>query len=157
MPFDESLLTAIESFPPGLSVLKRNGALIIAAECSLGHGDTDFYAWTREQREARHLEARLRHRFNYYGWKAAYLSRALNSHRIYLVSTIPDHHIEHTFGLKPAKTMNAAVQSAQRALGSDASISVIPNGSQVIPTITTTTQESVREVTVTPERRTDEV
>jgi len=157
MPFDESLLTAIESFPPGLSVLKRNGALIIAAECSLGHGDTDFYAWTREQREARHLEARLRHRFNYYGWKAAYLSRALNSHRIYLVSTIPDHHLEHTFGLKPAKTMNAAVQSAQRALGNDASISVIPNGSQVIPTITTATQESAREGTETPERKADDI
>ncbi len=69
------------------------------------------------------------------------------------MSTIPDHHLEHTFGLKPAKTMNAAVQSAQRALGSDASISVVPNGSQVIPTITTAIQESAREGTVTAERR----
>jgi len=140
MPLDESLLTAIESFPSGLSVLKRNGAMIIAAECSQGHGNTDFYAWAKEQKEARHLEARLRHRFNYYGWKAAYLSRALSSHRIYFVSTIPDHHLEHTFGLKPAKTMNAAVQSAQRLLGNDASISVIPNGSQVNPSITTATR-----------------
>jgi len=145
-PLDESLLTAVESFPSGLSVLKRNGALIVAAECSLGHGDTDFYAWAKEQKEARHLETRLRHRFNYPGWKTAYLLRALNSHRIYLASTIPDHHLEHTFGLKPAKTMNAAVQAAQRALGSDASISVIPNASQVIPTITTSvTQETARE------------
>lgn len=135
MPLDESLLSAIESFPAGLSILKRNGALIIAAECPLGHGDTEFYAWARERKEARHLEARLQHRFNYYGWKAAYLLRALNSHRIYLVSTIPDHHLEHTFGLKPAKTMNAALQSAQRALGTQASISVIPNASQVLPTI----------------------
>ena len=135
-PLDESLLTAVESFPAGLSVLKRNGALIVAAECSLGHGDTDFYAWARERKEARHLETRLRHRFNYSGWKAAYLLRALNSHRIYLVSTIPDHHVEHTFGLRPAKTMNAAVQAAQRALGSGASISVIPNACQVTPTVT---------------------
>jgi len=156
MPLDESLLTSIESFPAGLSVLKRNGALIIAAECSLGHGDTDFYAWAREQKEARHLEARLRHRFNYYGWKAAYLLRVLHSHRIYFVSTIPDHHLEHTFGLKPAKTMNAAVQSAQRALGSDASISVVPNGSQVIPTIITAIQESAREGTEAAERKTDD-
>jgi len=155
-PLDESLLAAIESFPPGLSILKRNGALIIAAECPLGHGDTEFYAWAREQKEARHLEARLRHRFNYYGWKTAYLLRALSSHRIYFVSTIPDHHLEHTFGLKPAKTMNAAVQSAQRALGSDASISVIPNASQVIPTITPITQTPPKETAETPDRKADD-
>ena len=143
-PLDESLLTAVESFPAGLSILKRNGALIVAAECSAGLGGTDFYAWAKEQKEARHLETRLRHRFNYYGWKAAYLLRALNNHRIYLVSTIPDHHLEHTFGLKPAKTMNAAVQAAQRALGSDASISVVPNASLVVPTITQPTQDNAK-------------
>lgn len=141
MPYDESLLRTVESFPAGLSVLKRNGALIVAAECSLGHGNTDFYAWSKEHKEARHLEARLRHHFNYYGWKAAYLLRTLNSHRVYLVSTIPDHHVEHTFGLKSAKTMNAALQSAQRALGANASISVIPNASQVIPSIAPPSQE----------------
>ena len=141
VPLDESLLTAIESLPPGLSILKRNGALIIAAECSLGHGGTDFYSWAKEQKEARHLETRLRHHFNFHGWKAAYLLRALNNHRIYLASTIPDHHLEHTFGLKPAKTMNGAVQAAQRALGSGASISIIPNASLVIPTITQSTHE----------------
>ena len=135
MPFDESLSRAVEAFPAGLSVLKRNGALIVAAECSLGHGNSDFYAWVSEHKEPRHLEARLRHRFNYDGWKAAFLTRALANHRIYLVSTIPDHHIEHTFGLRPAKTMNAALQSAQRALGADASITAIPNASQVIPSI----------------------
>ena len=146
MPLDESLLTAVESFPAGLSVLKRNGALIVAAECSLGHGNTDFYAWVKEHKEARHLEARLRHRFNYNGWKAAYLLRVLNSHRVYLVSTIPDHHLEHTFGLKPAKTMNGALQSAQRALGADASISVIPNAGHVIPSIPTSTGISKTEL-----------
>ena len=135
MPLDESLSRALEAFPAGVSVLKRNGALIVAAECSLGHGNSDFYGWVSEHKEPRHLEARLRHRFNYGGWKAAFLLRALASHRIYLVSTIPDHHIEHTFGLRAAKTMNAALQSAQRALGADASITVIPNASQVIPSI----------------------
>ena len=132
-PFDESLLRAVETFPAGLSVLKRGGALIVAAECARGHGDSDFFGWLAEKKEARHLEARLRHHFNFNGWKAAFLARALASHRIYLVSTIPDHHIEHTFGLRAAKTMNAALQSAQRALGNDASITAIPNASQVNP------------------------
>lgn len=132
-PFDESLLRSIEVFPAGLSILKKNGALIVAAECSLGHGGTEFYQWSSEHKEARHLEARLRHRFNYCGWKAAYLSRALTSHRIYLVSALPDFYVERTFGMRSAKTMNAALESAQRALGADSSITVIPNASQIIP------------------------
>ena len=141
MPLDETLLRAVESFPAGLSILKRNGALIVAAECLRGHGDSDFFDWSNEHKEPRYLEARLRRRFNYYGWKAAYLMRTLATHRVYLVSTIPDHHVEHTFGLRAAKTMNAALQSAQRAIGADASITVIPNASQVIPHVSGGTPE----------------
>jgi nickel-dependent lactate racemase len=134
-PLDESLLRAVETFPAGLSVLKRNGALIVAAECAHGHGGTDFYSWSNEHKEARHLESRLRRRFNYYGWKAAYLLRALANHRIYLVSTIPDHYVERAFGLRAAKTMNVALESAQRALGADSSVTAIPDASQTIPRI----------------------
>jgi nickel-dependent lactate racemase len=146
MPLDETLLRAVESFPAGLSILKRNGALIVAAECTLGHGDFDFFDWSNEHKEPRYLEARLRRRFNYYGWKAAYLMRTLANHRIYLVSTIPDHHVEHTFGLRAAKTMNAALQSAQRAMGADASITVIPNASQVIPHLSPGTTQMAQQV-----------
>jgi nickel-dependent lactate racemase len=132
-PQDESLLQAVETFPAGLAVLKRNGALIVAAECGKGHGDTEFYEWCAERKEPRHLETRLRHRFNYNGFKAAFLKRTLETHRIYLVSTIPDHYVENIFGMKTARTANAALQTAQRALGSDSTISVIPDASRVIP------------------------
>ena len=142
-PLDESLLRAVETFPAGLSVLKRNGVLIVAAECAHGHGGTDFYSWANEHKEARHLESRLRRRFNYYGWKAAYLLRALANHRIYLVSTIPDFYVEHTFGLRAAKTMNGALQSAQRALGADSSVTAIPDASQTIPRIPPETTATV--------------
>jgi nickel-dependent lactate racemase len=131
-PTDETLLRAVENFPNALSILKRNGALIVAAECSSGSGNGEFYAWSAEKKEARYLEARLRHTFNFNGWKAAYLARAVQNHRIYLISTIPDHHVENVFGLRPAKTVNAALLSAQRALGNDSKISVIPDPTSVI-------------------------
>jgi nickel-dependent lactate racemase len=131
MPQDRSLLVAVEAFPPAISALKKNGALIVAAECGEGHGDTEFYDWSAEKKEAHHLEARLRHNFNYNGFKAAFLRRALATHRIYLVSTIPDHYVENVFGMKAAGTVNAAVQSAQRALGSDSTISVVPDASRL--------------------------
>ncbi len=131
-PSDESLLRAIETFPAGLAALKRNGVLIVGAECGRGHGDTEFYDWSAERKEPRHLEARLRHRFNYNGFKAAFLGRILESHRIFLVSTIPDYYVENVFGMKAVRTVNAALQTAQRTLGSDCTISVIPDASRII-------------------------
>jgi nickel-dependent lactate racemase len=131
-PSDETLIRTVENFPNALSILKRNGALIVAAECSSGSGNGEFYSWSAEKKEARYLEARLRHTFNFNGWKAAYLARAVQNHRIYLISTIPDHHVENVFGLRPAKTVNAALLSAQRALGNDSKISVIPDPTSVI-------------------------
>lgn len=138
-PQDESLLQAVETFPVGVSALKRNGTLIVAAECGKGHGNTEFYSWCAEKKEPHHLEARLRHRFNYNGFKAAFLQRILDTHRIYLVSTIPDHYVEDVFGMKTAPTVNAALQTAQRALGADSTISVIPDASRVILRNTTAT------------------
>lgn len=132
LPQDESLVEAVEIFPVGVAALKRNGALIVAAECSKGHGDTEFYRWCVERKEARHLETRLRHHFNYNGSKAAWLRRTLATHRIYFISTIPDYYVENVFRMKAAPTVNSALQTAQRVLGSHSTISVIPDAGRVI-------------------------
>jgi nickel-dependent lactate racemase len=131
-PYDATLAGAVEALPAALNALKKDGALIVAAECGGGHGGGQFYDWASEHKEPRYLESRLRHRFSYDGFKASFLARTLLSHRMYLVSTIPDHYIEHVFGVRPSPTVNAALQTAQRAHGSDSSISVIPNASRVI-------------------------
>ena len=132
-PWDDSLVNAVEAIPAGLGAVKRDGTIIFAAECGKGHGGGAFYAWCVERKEPRHLEARLRYNFNYDGYKAAFLLRALETHRIYLVSTIPDHYVGNVFGMKAAKTVNSALQTAQRTLGSDATITVIPEGNTVTP------------------------
>ena len=132
-PLDESLALAADSIPAGVAASKRDGALIVAAECALGHGDGQFYEWCAERKEPRHLEARLRHNFTYDGFKAAFLKRTVESRRIYLVSTIADYYVERIFGMRPAGTVNAALQTAQRAIGTDSSITVIPDGMRVIP------------------------
>ena len=141
VPFDSTLDRSIESFPAGLKALKRDGALIVAAECGQGHGGRQFYEWSSEHKEPRHLEARLRHHFSYDGFKAAFLGRTLQTHRVYLVSTIPDHYVESVFDLKPAPTVNAALQSALRVLGSDSTISILPNASRVSPRLLEATQQ----------------
>jgi nickel-dependent lactate racemase len=130
---DESLLEAVETIPAGLNALKKEGTLILAAECSKGHGDTEFYDWSSEHKEPRHLETRLRHRFNYNGFKASFLSRTLEAHRVCLVSTIPDYYVENIFRMKSAPTVNAALHNAQRTQGSDSTITVIPDAGRVIP------------------------
>ena len=108
-PFDQSLLEAVEILPAGLSALKKGGTLIVAAECSKGHGNTEFYEWSSEHKEPRHLETRLRHHFNYNGFKASFLSRTLEAHKVCLVSTIPDYYVENIFQMKSATTVNIGI------------------------------------------------
>lgn len=132
-PMDNLLSTAVETLPAGLTVLKREGIMIVAAECGGGHGGGEFFEWCAERKEPRYLESRLRHALNYDGLKATLLRRATEAHRIYLVSTIPDHHVEKVFGMRPARTLNSAMHLAEHALGSDSSAIVIPDASRVIP------------------------
>jgi nickel-dependent lactate racemase len=132
-PFDSTLDRSVESFPVGLNVLKRDGALIVAAECERGHGGRQFYEWSSEHKEPRYLESRLRHRFSYLGFKASFLGRTLQTHRVYLVSTIPDYYVDNVFNMKPAPTVSAALQSALRAHGSESAISIVPNACRVTP------------------------
>jgi nickel-dependent lactate racemase len=130
-PWDESLVAAADTLPAATPALKRDGVLILAAECPLGHGNTEFYQWCAEHKEPRYLEARLKHNFSYQGFKAAFLLRILESHRIYLVSTIPDHYVQTVFGMRAAPTVNSALQTAQRSLGLDSTVSVIPDATRV--------------------------
>jgi nickel-dependent lactate racemase len=131
-PSDTTLSRAIEALPAGLSALKKNGSLILAAECENGHGDGEFYNWSAEGKEARYLEARIHRRLNYDGLKASLLRRALDTHRIYLVSTLPDHYVESIFRMRASRSISAALQTLQRVQGSDSSISIVPNGSRLI-------------------------
>ena len=140
-PFDSTLDRAVESLPAGLDALKRDGALIVAAECGQGHGGRQFYEWSTEHKEPRYLESRLRHHFTYDGFKASFLGRTLQTHRVYLVSTIPDHYVENVFNMKPAPTVNAALQSAQRTHGSESRVSIIPNACRVIPRLLEATSQ----------------
>jgi nickel-dependent lactate racemase len=131
-PTDETLSRAVETLPVGLSALKKNGSMIIAAECENGHGNGEFYDWCAEGKEARYLEARIHRRLNYDGFKAALLRRSLDAHRMYLVSTLPDHYVESVFKMRASRSINAALQTLQRVQGSDATVTVIPNASRVI-------------------------
>jgi nickel-dependent lactate racemase len=142
-PVDESLLMAVETFPAALPALKKDGVVIFAAECPLGHGDTEFYRWSAEHKEPRYLEARLRHSFNFQGYKAALLSRLLETHRIYLISTIPDYYVENIFAMHAAPTVNTALHTVQRTLGSDSTISVIPDASKIITNQAQSTKPAV--------------
>jgi nickel-dependent lactate racemase len=133
-PMDESLLSSVETLPAAIPALKRDGVLVVAAECPLGHGNTEFHQWCAEHKEPRYLEARLKHNFNYQGFKAVFLLRTLENHRIYFVSTIPNHYVENVFGMRAAATVNSALQTVQRSLGSSSKMSVIPDASRIILT-----------------------
>lgn len=60
--------------------------------------------------------------------------KAREKTRIYLVSVMPDYYASNVFKLKTARTTNSALQAAQRILGKDSGVMVLPHAFMTLPT-----------------------
>ncbi len=133
-PQDLSLYQSCKALHNSLSALKEGGAVILVAECREGHGNEVFYDWMSRFREADEMEKEIKSRFHLGGHMAYYLAKTIEKTKVYLVSTMPDTYVAGTFKLRPSRTVNAALQSAFRALGKTAKVATMPYGSATLPT-----------------------
>jgi nickel-dependent lactate racemase len=115
-------------------IARKDGTLILAAECSKGLGDLSFLDYSRKFEDRKTLSSELRRHFKLGAHVSLLLKEALERNRIQLVSVLPDHYVR-MFNLKSAKTASAAVLSSIRAEGKDAKILIITRGDLTLPTI----------------------
>ncbi len=115
-------------------IVRKDGTLILVAECSKGIGDQSFLEFSRKFEDRKALSTELRHHFKLGAHVSLMLKEAVERNRIQLVSVLPDHY-SRMFNLKTAKTASAAVQSSIRAEGKDAKILIIARGDLTLPTI----------------------
>ncbi len=115
--------------------VKKDGTMVLVAECSKGVGDSNFLDYSRRFQERRELLAELRHRFRLGGHVSLLLQEALERYRVQLVSVLPDYYVRNSFRLKPSRTASHAVQQAIRAEGKDAKILIITRGDLTLPVI----------------------
>ncbi|MGB9914178.1 MAG: nickel-dependent lactate racemase [Candidatus Bathyarchaeales archaeon] len=134
-PADIDLYQAYKAVDNALEVVKRNGVIILVAECVEGHGNAVFYDWMTRLGDLKKVEHEIKRNFVMGGHKAYYLLRALQRHQIILVSSMPDYYATNIFKLKTARAVNDALSEAFRIAGSAAKVWVMPYGAFTLPEV----------------------
>jgi nickel-dependent lactate racemase len=116
-----------------LGAVKREGTIILVAECARGVGDTNFLEYARKFPERKELSTELRYRFKLGGHVNLFLQDVLEKCRVQIVSILPELFVRDTFGLKPSQTASEAVQKAIRVEGKDSKILIVPRGDFTVP------------------------
>jgi lactate racemase len=132
-PSDMNLYQAYKALDNTLDVVKRGGVIILVAECLEGHGNQVFYEWMTRLGDLKNVEREVKHNFALGGHKAYYLLKALQSHQIILVSSLPDFYASNVFKLKTARAVNDALTEALKITGSASRVWAIPQGSYTLP------------------------
>jgi lactate racemase len=115
--------------------VRKEGTIILVAECSKGIGDQGFLEFSRRFSEKKELVNELRHGFKLGSHVSLFLQDALEKHRIQLVSVLPDLYARDSFKLKPSRTASSAIQQSIRAEGKEAKILIMARGDLTIPTV----------------------
>ena len=134
-PADIDLYQAYKALDNALEVVKRNGVIILVAECTEGHGNEVFYDWMMRLGELKKVEREIKRNFAMGGHKAYYLLKALQHHPIILVSSLPDYYATSIFKVKTARAVNDALNEALKMTGSAAKVWVMPHGTFTFPEV----------------------
>ena len=116
-----------------LGAVKKDGTIILVAECSRGVGDNIFLDYARKFRERKDLFNELRYRFKLGAHANIFLQEVLEKCRIQLVSVLPELFVRDTFDLKPSQTATEAVQKAIRVEGKESKLLIVPKGEFTVP------------------------
>ncbi len=134
-PSDMNLFQAYKAIDNALKAVKRGGVIILVAECPEGHGNQVFYDWMVKFGDLKTVAREIRRNFALGGHKAYYLLRALQSHTIVLVSSLPDYYASSIFRVKTARAVNDALNEAFNDVGKNARVWVLPFGNLTLPEI----------------------
>jgi nickel-dependent lactate racemase len=143
-PLDLNLYQAVKGMSAAAQIVRKGGAIILAADCWDGipeHGP--YKRLLFEATDPRSLLARVRaddcHCQD--AWQAQIHAQACEKAAVYLFShNLTDEQIQRTL-LKPCRDIGGTVEQLLRVYGRDASICVLPEGPQTIPYIANAREE----------------
>jgi nickel-dependent lactate racemase len=127
-PADTNLSRACLGLNNALEVVKRGGVIILVAECPEGFGDQTFYEWMVGLDDLKSVEREIRRDFALGGHMAYYLLKALQSHQVILVSSMPDYYATSIFKLKTTRAVNDSLNEAFNVVGRNGRVWAMPYG-----------------------------
>lgn len=137
-PLDRDLYQAVKGMATGELVAKKNGVIVIFAECidGIGRGHETFYNLMAEAKSPDEVLERIRHEEPIKDqWEAQILAQILKNVNVILVTKNIKPSLIEEMHMIPASNPDEAVKEAYRIAGKDAKIIIIPEGPYVIPKI----------------------
>ncbi|MBL0224740.1 MAG: nickel-dependent lactate racemase [Geobacteraceae bacterium] len=130
-PKDINLIQAHKSMEYAAQALTDGGVMILLAECRDGFGNSTFFSWFRHQ-QLDQFEAALREYYEINGQTAYSILQKTRRFNIILVSGFPVQQVIE-MGMRPASSLDQALQIADRLLPADWKALIMPEGGSVLP------------------------
>jgi nickel-dependent lactate racemase len=132
-PKDINMYQAQKALDNAVAAVRPGGIIIWVAECSEGFGHATFEQWLVGN-SADQIIQRIRENFVLGSHKAAAIARILKQAVVLLVSALPVDQVA-LCGLEPYPDINTAMQAALKRMGPAATVTVIPEGASILPSI----------------------
>ena len=135
-PLDQNVYQSVKGMTAAEAVCKEGGVIIMVSACNDGHGGKSFYenmanAKTPEEVLNRVMKT-VRTETIPDQWEFQILARILKKHTVILVSDLCDPEMIKNMHMQHAYTFEEALKRAFEIKGSDADITVIPDGVGVV-------------------------
>ncbi len=135
-PLDQNIYQAVKGMTAAEATCKPGGVIIIAAECSDGHGGESFYKTFLQASSPRQIREDIKRRDRKETvpdqWESQILARILDKFEVIMITAAPREMVENMH-MSKAGSIKEALAMAERKLKYKAgSITVIPDGVGVI-------------------------
>ena len=135
-PEDIDLYQGQKAVTQAEKAVKRGGVIILVSKCERGLGDGLFREWMCEEKRPEDIIERMRREgFKMGAHKAFLFARTMLNVDLIVVSDIPDKALEEMH-LTPASSIEEALELAYRKVGRDSKVTVLPNASRSLVSVT---------------------
>lgn len=135
-PLDQNVYQSVKGMTAAEAVCKEGGVIIMVSACNDGHGGKSFYENMANAKSPEEVLNRVmktgRNETIPDQWEFQILARILKKHTVILVSDLCDPVMIKKMHMQHAYTFEEALKRAFEIKGSDADITVIPDGVGVV-------------------------
>lgn len=134
-PHDIDLFQACKALHMAMPVVREGGVIILVGECRNGHGNRIYYEWMKRYSSSDEIKKALMERFVTGAHKAYYHFKAIENFEVVLVSSMDKEEVKDVFRMFPEKNVENALNHAFDMVGREASVRVIPYGTNTLVTL----------------------
>ena len=133
-PKDLNLYQTQKALDNAKHAVREGGIIILVGSCKEGLGNPVFDEWFREASRPQDIIDRLNRGFKLGGHKAAAVAQVMNRASIYMVSDMGPEFVRSIF-MTPYATVQEAYDAAEKKLGGNADVIVMPYGGSTLPQV----------------------